>query len=101
MDNGFNPDTVHKDAPISSFKVKPDITGNTILNRQLQDNFAVKQVVNKWKGPKYPEYCDLIDRLHSFKNVAWPETCPTPALLSEAGFFYDGSLTNFIIVFFK
>jgi len=101
MENSSNHNTGHRKAPVPSFDVQPDIIGNAHLNRHLQDNFAVKQVVNKWKGPKYPEYCDLIDRVHSFKHVVWPETCPTPASLSEAGFFYDGKLTNFITVFFN
>jgi hypothetical protein len=94
MDNSSNPDTVHTEAPVPSFDVKPDIMRNAHLKRQLQDNFAAKQVVNSWKLPKYPEYCALIDRVHSFKHVVWPETCPTPASLAEAGFFFDGKLTN-------
>jgi len=101
MENSFNSDTVHKEAPVLSFDVKPDIMGNAHLNRQLQENFVVKQVVNIWKGPKHPEYCELINRVLSFKHVVWPETGPTPASLAEAGFFFDGELTNFKTVSFS
>ena len=80
-----------------SFDVSPDTMGNAHLNRQLQENFVLKQVVNMWRGPKHPEYCGLIDRVHSFKHVVWPETSPTPASLAEAGFFYAGKLTTFLV----
>jgi hypothetical protein len=53
------------------------------------------------EGTKTPEYCEFIDRVHSFKHVVWPETGSTPALLAEAGFFFDGELTNFKIVSFS
>jgi len=46
MENSFNSNTVHKEAPVLSFDVKPDIMGNAHLNRQLQENFVAKQVVN-------------------------------------------------------
>jgi len=101
MENSFNSDAVHKEAPVLSIDVRPDTMGNAHLNRQLQENFVLKQVVNIWKGPKHTEYCELIDRLHSFKHVVWPETGPTPASLAEAGFFFDGALTNFKIVSFS
>jgi len=94
MENIFNSDTVHKEAPVLSVDVGPDTVGNAHLNRQLQENFVLKQVVNIWQRPKHPEYCGLIDPVHSFKHVVWPETSPTPASLAEAGFFYGVELTT-------
>jgi hypothetical protein len=90
MDSSSSSDTVHTDAPVLSSVVKPDIVGNAHLHRRLQDNFIVKKAVNIWTGPKHPEYCELFDRVHSFKHAVWPETGPTPASLAEAGFYYDG-----------
>jgi len=75
--------------------VGPDIVGYAHLNRQLQEHFVLKEVLNIWQGPKHPEYCGLIDRVHSFKHVVWPETSPTRVSLAEAGFFYEGELTTF------
>jgi hypothetical protein len=97
MGNDCDSNPAHNDSAVlsSSFEVKPDLMGNTHLERRLQENFILKQTVNNWKGPKHPEYCDLIDRVNSFKHVVWPETGPTPASLAEAGFFFEGELTNF------
>jgi len=88
MENSFNSDAVHKEAP--ALTVIPDTLGNAHLNRNLHEHFELRKVINRWLGPKHPAYCELIDRLQSFKHVAWPETSPTPASLAEAGFFYDG-----------
>ena len=41
--------------------VGPDNEGNEDLNRALQEDFVLKQVVNIWEGPKYTAYCSLID----------------------------------------
>jgi len=68
--------------------VGPDNEGNEYLNRVLQENFVLKQVVNLWRGPKYPAYCSLIDRVRSFENIDWPETGPTTVSLAASGFFY-------------
>jgi len=46
MENSFNSDAVHKEAPVLSIDVRPDTMGNAHLNRQLQENFVLKQVVN-------------------------------------------------------
>ena len=78
MENGSNSDAVHKAAPVLSVDVGPDTVGNAYLNRQLQEYFVLKQVVNIWPGPKHPEYCELIDRVHTSKHVVRPETSPTP-----------------------
>jgi len=37
MENSFNSDTVHKEAPVLSIDVGPDTMGNAHLNRQLQE----------------------------------------------------------------
>jgi hypothetical protein len=69
MDSSSSSDTVHTDAPVLSSNVKPDIVRNAQLHRRLHDSFIVKKAVNIWTGPKHPEYCELIDCVHSFKHV--------------------------------
>ena len=84
-----------EDAVVCSVDVRPDREGNEYLIRALQEHYVLRQAVNLWQGPKYTDYCSLIDRVRSFENIDWPETNPTPVSLAELGFFYDGALTTF------
>jgi len=48
---------------VSSLDVGPDREGNEHLDRALQEHYTMKQAINLWQGPRYPDYHSLIDRV--------------------------------------
>jgi len=56
---------------------------NTKLKRQLDEHYAVKQVINIWQGPQNPAFTSIIARVKPFEDADWPETYPTPISLAE------------------
>jgi len=98
MGKSADSNPVAEDAVVSSIDVGPDQEGHEYLNRTTQEHYDLKQAVNLWQGPKYTDYCSLIDRVRSFQDSNWPDLNPTPISLAEAGFFFNGTLTTFVIV---
>ena len=95
-----NPDVPAETTVDSTPKRSPDIPPDPhVVNRAMMEHYIQKRSIDYWAGPKYLAYNSLASRLRTFNNK-WPQgKKPSPASLSEAGFFYDGELQIYIFSF--